>query len=117
MVESEASIEAGLALLASGIFLSPSVGNLVQGNTRGALVAGGLRAGGVALAYAGALAVYADGFVSYVGAEGVFAGLGMYAAGVVSDVISASGYRQGASMALALDPSARAPVLVVHIGL
>ena len=109
----------GSVVVATGLLVGPSAGNLVQGNVRDALVGTGIRAGGVAL---GLVVFGSSGDASFEDSvsdatASVLVTLGAYAGGALYDVVSASRHARRVTVAPGLDAPTRTPVGVVRVGL
>ena len=105
----------GATLIAVGAFVGPSVGNLALGNVRGALVGTGLRAGGAALVVGGVAASFGNDSAGPEVEVAIVTGLGLFAGGVVYDLVSAGRYAGRVTVTPTL--GAGAPGAAVRVGL
>lgn len=111
----------GAALIAVGLLLGPSTGNVVLGNYRDVLIGGGLRLGGTGLAFGAVASTFmnesaSDTFVTVAGGAFVVGGV-VLLAGTVYDVISAGTYASRVSIAPSVDGPTRATVGVLQVRL
>ena len=107
----------GAVVIASGLLVGPSVGNLAVGNRRGALIGTGVRTLGLALAAGGVATSLMNHSAGGAHVAAVVGGVVLGGGGVVYDLVSAGRYAGRVTVAPSVDVRTRAPVAVVRVGL